>query len=153
MALFSRKVDYALMLLSHLHHQPQGACARALAERFTLKPAFTAKILKRLCSAGLLHSQRGMRGGYTLACDVETLSLGEFLDRLEEPFRLTDCCQGSATPCDLIDTCPVSGTLQTIDRRVRNLLRTIPLSEVFRTPDQLSSATVHGLQLMLMSKE
>ena len=32
MALLSRKVDYALVILSYLHHKGQEACAREIAD-------------------------------------------------------------------------------------------------------------------------
>jgi DNA-binding IscR family transcriptional regulator len=51
-----------------------------------------------------------------------------------------------------LDTCPVSGALRAIDQRVRDLLRTISLSEVFQTTCQPSGETTHRIQLALLSK-
>ena len=48
-ALLSRKADYALLILSYLHYHPEGGCAREIWERFGLKKAFTANVLKLLC--------------------------------------------------------------------------------------------------------
>src|SRR5262249_10900897 len=45
MTLMSRKVDYALLILCHLHRLPAGACAREIATRFRLSRAFVANIL------------------------------------------------------------------------------------------------------------
>jgi Rrf2 family nitric oxide-sensitive transcriptional repressor len=149
MALFRRKVDYALVVLSYLHHQPEGACARVIAERFALKPAFTAKVLKTLCQAGFVRSQRGLRGGYVLRRPAEAITLGELLDRLEEPFELTDCCREGQAACELLGTCPVSGALRAVDQRVRSLFHTIVLSDLFHASD---TATPQRLELMLARK-
>src|SRR5207249_7549133 len=66
MALLSRKVDYALLILSYLRHRPEGGCARAIADRFGLSRAFVANILKALCQQGFVVSHRGVKGGYVL---------------------------------------------------------------------------------------
>jgi Rrf2 family protein len=130
MALFSRKVDYALVVLSFLHHRPEGGCARMIAERFGLKQAFTAKVLKRLCAAGLVTGQRGAGGGYVLAKPAEEVKLDELLGLLDEPFRLAECSGGSEA-CGLAGSCPVRGAVDEIDRRIRGMLHGVTLAEVF----------------------
>ena len=82
MALLSRKVDYALLILSYLHHRAAGGCARVIAERFGLKKAFAANVLKILCQRGLVRSQRGLHGGYILARPAAEIRLAELLDRV-----------------------------------------------------------------------
>lgn len=150
MALFTRKIDYALVVLSYLHHRPEGGCARAIAERFNLKPAFTAKVLKLLCAAGFVRGQRGLNGGYVLRRPAEDIRLVELLDALEEPFHLTDCTHaGNGDPCELLGTCPVSGALGEVDRRIREVLGTVTLAELFRDP---SGKTEYGLELALARK-
>src|SRR5262245_34063582 len=108
MALLSRKVDYALLVLSYLHHRAAGGCAREIAERFGLKKAFTAKVLKQLCRRGLVRGARGLHGGYFLARRADDVRLCDLLDLLDEPFHLADCAgpveQGG---CGLSDVCPV----------------------------------------------
>jgi Rrf2 family cysteine metabolism transcriptional repressor len=150
MALFTRKVDYALVVLSYLHHRPEGGCARVIAERFGLKPAFAAKVLKMLCAAGLVRGQRGLNGGYVLRRRADEIRLVELLDAMEEPFRLTDCCHAATDdPCELLGTCPVSGALGEVDRRIRNVLSTVTLAELFR---EGIGHTEYGLELALARK-
>jgi Rrf2 family transcriptional regulator, cysteine metabolism repressor len=150
MALFTRKVDYALVVLSYLHHRPEGGCARVIAERFGLKPAFAAKVLKMLCAAGLVRGQRGLNGGYVLRRPADQIRLVELLDAMEEPFRLTDCSHmTSDDPCELLGTCPVSGALGEVDRRIRNVLSTVTLAELFR---EGIGNTEYGLELALARK-
>ena len=70
MTLLSRKADYALLILSHLHRRPEGATARAIADKFELSRAFVANILKELCNKGFVVSHRGVKGGYSLGRDA-----------------------------------------------------------------------------------
>jgi Rrf2 family protein len=135
MALISRKVDYALVVLSYLHHRPEGGCARVIAERFGLKPAFTAKVLKLLCKRGLVSGQRGLGGGYVLARPAVEVRLEELLGLLEEPFQLAECSGGSEA-CGLAGACPVKGAVAEVDRRIREMLRSVTLAELFAEPCQ-----------------
>ncbi len=149
MALFTRKVDYALVVLSFLHHRTEGGCARVIAERFGLKPAFAAKVLKLLCAAGLVRGQRGLKGGYVLRRPAESIRLVELLDAMEEPFRLTDCSHVGGDPCELLGTCPVSGAVGEVDRRIRAVLSEVKLGDLFREP---TANTEYGLELALARK-
>jgi Rrf2 family cysteine metabolism transcriptional repressor len=135
MALLSRKVDYALLVLSYLHHRDAGGCAREIAERFGLKKAFTAKVLKLLCCQGLVRGQRGLHGGYVLARRAEEVRLCDLLDLMGEPFRLADC--GGPVDeggCGLSAVCPVREAVAAVDRRIREVLRAVTLADLFREP-------------------
>jgi Rrf2 family protein len=139
-ALLSRKVDYALLILSYLHHRPEGGCARVIGDRFGLKKAFAANVLKLLCQRGLVRSQRGTRGGYVLSRPAGQIALAELLDLMGEPFRLADCNPGgpggcgAAGVCSLEAVCPVRGAIAEVDRRIRAVLQTVSLAEVFGEP-------------------
>ncbi|NBO93098.1 MAG: Rrf2 family transcriptional regulator [Planctomycetia bacterium] len=150
MALFTRKVDYALVVLSYLHHRPEGGCARVIAERFGLKRAFAAKVLKQLCVAGFVRGRRGLKGGYVLSRLADEIRLVELLDAMEEPFHLADCNMPGNDPCELIGTCPVSGAIAEVDRRVRSVLAAVTLGELFR--EQSCGKTEYGLGLALVRK-
>src|ERR1039458_8926005 len=65
----TKKADYGLIAMRHLaEHADLGACsAKDLAEMYAMPQEALAKILQRLTKAGLLVSQYGTNGGYTLA--------------------------------------------------------------------------------------
>src|SRR5262245_59079992 len=113
MALFSRKVDYALLVLSFLHHRQQngggGGNAREIAARFDLSRAFCANVLKVLAHKGLVRGQRGLGGGYVLARPAASVCLCELLEALNEPFRLAECNRsaGETPSCHFEGLCPV----------------------------------------------
>jgi Rrf2 family transcriptional regulator, cysteine metabolism repressor len=147
MALLNRKVDYALLVLSYLHHNPEGGCARALADRFGLSRAFVANILKRLCKHGCVASQRGIKGGYVLVPATMRLSLADLMAVLEDSFQLAEC--NVAVPrdcCPHFDDCPVKGPIAEVDRRLREVLTSVKVADLFGVkPDQQSC---HALQLV-----
>jgi Rrf2 family protein len=132
-ALLSRKVDYALLILSYLHQRADGSSAREVAERFRLSRAFTANILKLLCRKGFVRSQRGVHGGYVLARSAAEVCLCELLESLEEPFHLAECTRTlPPSCCTFEDVCPVRGAIAEVDRRIREVLRNVTLADLCR---------------------
>jgi Rrf2 family protein len=72
---------YALLAVYEIAHQQQGASdplgvrAGDIAQKHKLPKAYAAKILSQLASAGVLHSDRGPRGGFRLSRPVDKISL------------------------------------------------------------------------------
>jgi Rrf2 family protein len=131
MALLNRKVDYALLILSYLHHHGEGGCARIVADRFGLSRAFVAKILKRLCRQGVVISQRGIKGGYKLGPGALRSSLAQLMLALDDHFHLAECNQAaSSTCCPLYDGCPVKQPIAEVNRRIRAVLDEVTLAEL-----------------------
>src|SRR5207237_6833739 len=83
MTLMSRKVDYALLILSYLDQKREGGCAREIADRYELSKGFVANILKELCHNGFVASHRGVKGGYALRRPAAEVSLAELREALE----------------------------------------------------------------------
>jgi len=133
MTLMSRKIDYALLILSYLDRKKERACAREIADRYALNPGFVANILKELCSRGFVSSQRGAKGGYVLARPAEAISLAELMERLDEGFHLAECNkQPTRDTCTLATVCPVRGAIAEVHRRIREVLRDVTLAQIFR---------------------
>ena len=138
MALLSRKVDYALLILSYLHHKTEGGCARAIADQFGLSRAFVANILKCLCGKGFVASQRGIKGGYLLRRPAEQVVLTEVMDALDERFHLAECCQELPDDgCIVFGVCPIKGPMAQIHQRIRDMLANVTLAELVTAPAEI----------------
>jgi Rrf2 family protein len=133
MTLLNRKVDYALLILSHLYHATGGESTRTIAESFGLSKPFAANILKELCREGVVTSQRGVKGGYALVPGAAKMSLAELLRRIGEQFELTVCSgeHEAAASCALESVCPVKSPLAEIHQRVHDVFRNVTLQELF----------------------
>lgn len=134
MTLLTRKVDYAILVLSHLNEHEDGACARELAARFNLSRPFVANILKELCTKGYVSSSRGVKGGYTLLRPLESVTLAEFMDSMEpHPVRLAHCTHTESDDgCSHVGICPVRLPIMEIHHRIRAVLDGVTLAELFR---------------------
>ena len=140
MALLTRKVDYAILVLSHLHQKPEGGCAREIASRFGLSRAFVANILKELCHKGYVASHRGVKGGYVLLRSADRVSLADFIEAMDDPFHLTVCTEATAGDgCTISAHCPVRAPLAAIHHRIREVLRTVTLADLFNRTGQVGT--------------
>ena len=156
MTLLSRKADYALLILSYLYQHKTGGTARAIADQFGLSRPFVANILKELCQkeVGFVASHRGVKGGYVLARDANTISLAELLEAVEEGFRLTVCnhatdLEHSEDVCSHAGACTVKGPMAEVHERLMGVLRGVTLVELF-DPKARPSA-LHALPLLATS--
>jgi Rrf2 family protein len=133
MALMSRKTDYALLILLHLHQRSEGGCAREIADRFQLSRAFVANILKELCQKGFVTSHRGVKGGYVLSRPATEITLAELIEALDDVFRFAECNQPAPDDgCSLVHLCPLRGPVAEIHHRIREVLSALTLADVFK---------------------
>jgi Rrf2 family cysteine metabolism transcriptional repressor len=150
--LLSRKADYALLILSYLYQNKSGGTARAIAEQFDLSKPFVANILKELCQKEFVTSHRGVKGGYALARDANTVSLAELLEAVEEGFRLAVCnhttkaVAEAADACSHAGACTVKGPMAEVHQRLVGVLRGVTLVELF-DPKARPSA-LHALPVL-----
>ena len=72
---------YALLAVYEIAQQQQGATdpmgvrAGDIASKHKLPKAYAAKILSQLAGAGVLHSDRGPRGGFRLSRPIDKVTL------------------------------------------------------------------------------
>jgi Rrf2 family protein len=87
----TKKADYGLMAMKHMAERAstEACSAKELADAYGIPPEALAKILQRLVKAGLLHSQHGTNGGYTLARDPKTISAFEVIRVIDGPLFIT----------------------------------------------------------------
>ncbi|MBX7102791.1 MAG: Rrf2 family transcriptional regulator [Gemmataceae bacterium] len=132
MALLNRKVDYSILVLSHLNEHRTGASARGIAERYGLSQAFVANILKLLCRKGFVSSHRGVHGGYVMEPHVPTVNLAELIAALDETFQLAECSQAVGDhQCAVGAGCPVKEPLTHVHLRLQAVLQDVTLAELF----------------------
>jgi FeS assembly SUF system regulator len=124
----SKKADYALMAMRHLATDGAGgnASARSIAEAYGIPLEMMAKILQRLFRKGLLRSERGIKGGYHLDREPESISVLEVIEAIDGPMALTAC---SATDhrCAQFRRCCARDPLWQIRDRISDALQSYSL--------------------------
>jgi Rrf2 family protein len=127
----SKKADYGLMAMRHLaEHAHQGACsAKDVAESYGIPPEVLAKILQRLAKAGLLHSQHGINGGYTMARPAAEISAYEVIRAIDGPLFITSCITVRGE-CDQTERCTIREPLRKVNQSIEEVLKNIKISEM-----------------------
>lgn len=129
----TRETDYGIVLTSFLaRNAGQAFSATDLAKRQRLPLPMVSKILKTLARAGVLNSQRGAKGGYSLARAPEAISAADIIDALEGPIAITECSDDTLTHCVHQCHCTLSGHWHRINRALREALEKISLEELSR---------------------
>jgi len=127
----TKKADYGLMAMKHLAERGHGiACsAKDVAEAYGIPQEALAKILQRLVKAGLLHSQHGMNGGYTLARDPGQISAFEVIRAIDGPLFITSCVTVRGE-CGQSDRCTIREPLRRVNESIEQVLRRIKISQM-----------------------
>ena len=142
----TKKADYGLMAMKHLaEHADRGACsAKDVAEAYGIPPEALAKILQKLAKAGLLNSQHGMNGGYTLAREAGLISAFEVIRAIDGPLFITSCISVRGE-CGQSDRCTIREPLRLVNQSIEEVLKRITISEMREAP-------VAGTDLLVIAR-
>lgn len=131
----TRETDYGIVLLTSMARDIHSPCSAAtLAKQHRMPGPMVSKILKALTRAGLLTSQRGAQGGYTLTRAPEAISAADIIDAIEGPIAITPCSDEVLHACVYESHCAVSGHWHRINQAIREALENITLLDMSRPP-------------------
>jgi Rrf2 family protein len=131
--MFSQTVEYALRAAVHLAYEdPSPRTTEQIAEATRVPRAYLSKVLQSLCQAKIVHSQRGLGGGMTLAKSPKKLTILEIVDAIEPLGRIKQCPLGLAVHG--IRLCPLHKRLDNALAMVEKAFRETTLAEVLAEP-------------------
>jgi Rrf2 family protein len=127
----SKKADYGLIAVRHLAEQPlSAACsAKEIARRYGIPTELLAKILQRLARNGLLISQHGTNGGYSLARPAREISAFEVIRAIEGPLFITSCVTDKRE-CGQMTHCTVREPLKKVNETLIKALSAVTISSL-----------------------
>ncbi len=133
----NRKVEYALMVLKLMKEKPaiELTTAREVCDRYETPFDTTAKVMQQMNGAGILHSHKGVKGGYTLARNLSSVSYIELVELIEGKSFMMDCHEG---PCDLIHKCNISQPIKRLNDYLISIFTTLTLNELLAEDNLLA---------------
>jgi Rrf2 family protein len=148
----TKKADYALMAMKHLAEHPArtSRSAKDVADAFGIPPEALAKILQRLAKAGLLQSQHGINGGYTLARAANTISAFEVIQAIDGPLFITSCVTVRGE-CGQSDRCNIREPLRKVNESIEAVLKRIKISHMREEPDEPTAQVVKPAELVTIT--
>ena len=130
-----KETYYALRGLRFLLRHPRGTVFQIsrIANAEGVPEASLSKVFRRMASAGILQTHRGVGGGTLLARDPEQTSLRDVVEAVEGPLPLQGCPLASLT-CDAGQKCSVFQAVCRTQRAWLNALETEKIIGLCRTP-------------------
>ena len=127
----SKKADYGLIAVRHLAERPPAAACSAneIARTYGIPAELLAKILQKLVKNGLLVSQHGTNGGYTLAKLPSDITAFEVIRAIEGPLFITSCVT-DRRECGQMTKCTVREPLRKVNETLVKALNAVTTSNL-----------------------
>ncbi len=138
------------MAMKHLAESPVSRSAKDVADAFGIPPEALAKILQRLAKAGLLQSQHGINGGYTLGRAAHTISAFEVIQAIDGPLFITSCVTNRGE-CDQTDRCNIREPLRKVNESIEAVLKRIKISHMREEEEETTTAAHKPIELVTIS--
>lgn len=142
----TKRTEYGLIAMVHMvDREGQFVSVREISERYPIPRRLLAEVLKDLCHANLVDSQRGATGGYSLARSPDVITLGEVVAALEGRPSLAGCevvpmLRGATrtNECEIESVCPIRSPLHRIREGIWHLMQRTTLRSLVRSPAHLT---------------
>ena len=146
--------EYGLRCLLQLARVPQGqvVSVKEIAAKEGLSSAYVEKLLRILSRAGLVHSVRGLKGGYVLNRPATSIALGEVvraLGTVETTKHICSVFTGNQQACVHFSDCGIrsiwSGLTTYIQRFLDETTLASMLDKEYTVSDRLAQRfTIKG---------
>lgn len=104
--------DYGLRILMRLASAPDRLFTTdGIAREMQVSRNHLAKVVQDLAGAGYIRTRRGAGGGFRLAVEPQSLTIGEVARVLERRYPLVECFRGDGGSCTLTPRCRLKARL------------------------------------------
>ena len=136
--------EYGLRCLLQLARSPQSqiVSVKEIAAKEGLSSAYVEKLLRILSKVGLVHSVRGLKGGYVLNRPASAISLGEVLRALGTVQTTNHICQhftGKQDVCVHFNDCGIRSVWAGLTTYIQSFLEQTTLDSLL-APEYMVSA-------------
>ena len=126
----TQKVDYGMILLSHLGNTEDHCSIKTIAEENNLSFAFMQKIAGSLQKATIIKAERGKYGGYILVKPLTELTILEVVEALEGKVALVPCLRDeSKQSCVRQCNCKSRAGFEKLNKEIQDHVLSKPLTD------------------------
>ena len=131
--MISKTSEYALRAMVYLAENPASPSPLQTIAATTQVPAgYLSKVMQQLVRAGLLNSQRGLGGGFSLARPASELSVYEVVQAVDPISRILEC------PLKLLEhreeLCALHRRLDDVMEMVEHSFRLTSVADLLKKP-------------------
>lgn len=132
--MFSQTAEYALRAVVFLASQEgKPRTTQEIATATKVKIAYLSKVMQSLGRKGLVQSQRGLHGGFTLARPADELTVLDIIMAVDPIQRIKSCPLGIKGHINL---CPLHRRLDLAMKLVEDALQKSTLAELLAEPER-----------------
>ncbi len=138
--MFSQTAEYALRAAVYLASQ-EGTprTTQEIAKATQVKIAYLSKVMQNLVRQGLVQSQRGLHGGFTLVRPADELTVLDIIQAVDPIQRIKSCPLGIKGHINL---CPLHRRLDQAMKLVEDALGQSTLAELLTEPNRARSIPI-----------
>jgi Rrf2 family protein len=131
--MITQTVEYALRAVVYLaDHADRSFTTQRIAEATKVPAAYLAKVMQALSRAGLVHAQRGLHGGFTLARAPKQLTILDVVQAVEPLQRIRECPLGLSS--HRLRLCPLHKRLDDALAQIERAFGETTVAEVLAEP-------------------
>jgi Rrf2 family protein len=129
--IYSRSAEYAVRAFVNLSRVPEGklAMVKQIAEEEKIPLHFLAKILQQLARKGLLRSNKGPTGGFSLQkkpAEISLMQVVEATDGLNDYYR----CVSGLAECNDEQPCGMHDSWKALRSRIIGYLEKTSIADI-----------------------
>lgn len=135
--MISQTVEYALRaVVTIAQHEGRPCTSAKIAEITQVPSAYLSKLMQGLVRGGLVHSQRGLHGGFVLTKDPSDLAIYDVVNVIDPIKRITECPLGIQAHGKTL--CPLHRRLDQAMQLTEDVLRKTMISEMLAQPGSVT---------------
>ena len=131
--MITQKSQYALRALFELARRTDGTPTRIedVAKAQGIPQRFLEVLLNELKHAGLVEARRGPRGGYLLARDPRSITVGDVIESIQGSFSPVECLTDpNSSDCLFKGDCVFVGLWEEVRSSVQNVYDSTTLQDL-----------------------
>ena len=140
--MISTKGRYALRIMVDLaqHDGAEPVSVRAIAQRQDISGKYMEQIISVLTRSGLLRSVRGAQGGYHLASEPQSITVGMILRATEGDLAPAECVAHGAQHCSRSAGGPSRAVFTRVYSAINDVIDDVTLQDLLTDDAQADSA-------------
>lgn len=131
MDIIRRNTDYALRAAVELADKfgREPVATKQIADRQKIPYQLACKLLQRLHKAGIVKSEMGPAGGFSLGKAPSEITVRQVVEAIQGPVQLSRCLIAKSFCC-LSGRCPINKELGRLQRKINTFLNGLTLKQM-----------------------
>jgi len=129
----SKSVEYSILALKYIsENKEMKLSSSTIASDLNIPYDLLAKLLQKLVRKGIVKSEQGKYGGYSLIVSSDKLTILQIINALDENIQLTNCSFDDATTenCTRINNCFIRTPFWNLQNKINEMFESITLHEI-----------------------